>query len=202
MKTIFLHGLGQTSNDWNEVIKQTLYLNSECPELFYLSENDITYSKILFGLEKLYANITEPFNICGVSLGAILALNYAIRNSDKVNSLVLIGVQYKVPSFIIDFQNLLFRFMPQKAFANIGISKKDVIKLAHSMRLLDLSKDLNKIKCPVTIICGEKDIINLKAAKKLSEILPQAELYIIPNVGHEVNKYAPEAIANILSLKI
>ena len=35
MKTIFLHGLGQTSNDWNEVIKQTLYLDSECPELFY-----------------------------------------------------------------------------------------------------------------------------------------------------------------------
>lgn len=165
MKTIFLHGLGQTSNDWNEVIKQTLYLDSECPELFYLSENDITYSKILFGLEKLYANITEPFNICGVSLGAILALNYTIRNSDKVNSLILIGVQYKVPSFIIDFQNLLFRFIPQKAFENIGISKKDVIKLAHSMRSLDLRRDLNKIKCPVTIICGEKDIINLKAAK-------------------------------------
>ena len=201
MKTIFLHGLGQTSNDWNEVIKQTLYLDSECPELFYLSENDITYSKILFELEKLYANITEPFNICGVSLGAILALNYTIRNSDKVNSLILIGVQYKVPSFIIDFQNLLFRFIPQKAFENIGISKKDVIKLAHSMRSLDLRRDLNKIKCPVTIICGEKDIINLKAAKKLGKILPQAELYIIPNVGHEVNKYAPETIANILNLK-
>ena len=201
MKTIFLHGLGQTSNDWNEVIKQTLYLDSECPELFYLSENDSTYSKILFGLEKLYANITEPFNICGVSLGAILALNYTIRNSDKVNSLILIGVQYKVPSFIIDFQNLLFRFIPQKAFENIGISKKDVIKLAHSMRSLDLRRDLNKIKCPVTIICGEKDIINLKAAKKLGKILPQAELYIIPNVGHEVNKYAPETIANILNLK-
>ena len=91
--------------------------------------------------------------------------------------------------------------MPQKAFENIGISKKDVIKLAHSMCSLDLRRDLNKIKCHVTIICGEKDIINLKAAKNLSKILPQAELYIIPNVGHEVNKYAPETIANILNLK-
>jgi pimeloyl-ACP methyl ester carboxylesterase len=38
-----------------------------------------------------------------------------------------------------------------------------------------------------------------KAAKKLSALLPKSELLIIPGVGHEVNKYAPEAIAAILN---
>ena len=48
-----------------------------------------------------------PFG-CGVSLVAILALNYVIEKSDKVNYLILIGIQYKVPIFIRGFQNLFF----------------------------------------------------------------------------------------------
>ena len=52
MKTIFLHGLGQTAHDWQNVINQTSLSDVECPELFSLSEGDITYSSILNGIEK------------------------------------------------------------------------------------------------------------------------------------------------------
>nr|WP_288347242.1 hypothetical protein [uncultured Anaerostipes sp.] len=52
--------------------------------------------------------------------------------------------------------------------------------------------------CPVIIICGEKDTVNLKASKRLAKLLPQAELHIVPGAGHEINKEAPEAIAAIL----
>ena len=34
MKTIFLHGLGQTAQDWEEVIRQTALSEVDCPELF------------------------------------------------------------------------------------------------------------------------------------------------------------------------
>ena len=40
---------------------------------------------------------------------------------------------------------------------------------------------------------------NLKASRQLSELLPQAELHIIPGAGHEINKCAPETIADILN---
>ena len=172
----------------------------ECPELFSLSEGDITYSSILNGIEKRYNNIAEPFRICGLSLGGILALDYTIRHGDKVSSLILIGVQYKVPSLLIDFQNLVFRCMPKKTFENMNLSKKDIIRLSHSMRSLDFTPRLNELMCPITIICGEKDRANLKAAKQLNELLPQTELHIIPGVGHEINKYAPEAISAIINL--
>jgi len=51
----------------------------------------------------------------------------------------------------------------------------------------------------VKILCGEKDRANLKASRQLSELLPQAELHIIPGAGHEINKCAPETIADILN---
>ena len=44
----------------------------------------------------------------------------------------------------------------------------------------------------------EKDSANLKASKQLAELLPQAELHIVPDAGHEINKESPEAIAAVL----
>ncbi|WP_346684587.1 alpha/beta fold hydrolase [Anaerostipes butyraticus] len=186
MKTIFLHGLGQTADDWRAVIQQASLSDIDCPELFSLPEGDMSYSEILKKLEKRYEKETETFCICGLSLGGLLALDYTIRHRNKVDSLVLIGAQYKVPTRMIDFQNFIFRCMPKKAFDNMGMSKKDAIQLSHSMRTLDFSAGLKDIMCPVIIICGEKDTV------------PQAELHIVPGAGHEINKEAPEAIAAIL----
>ena len=200
MKTILLHGLGQTAQDWKEVVCQLSSSNVECPELFSSMEKEISYHQILGDLERRYSNAKEPLRICGLSLGALLAIDFAIRHGDKVASLVLIGTQYKVPSLLINFQNLIFRCMPNKAFESMGLSKSNTIKLAHSMRALDFTAQLSGILCPVNILCGEKDSANLKASKKLNEILPKATLQIVPGAGHEINKDAPEAIAAILNM--
>lgn len=202
MKTVFLHGLGQTAQDWEGVIRRTSLADVECPELFSLSKNGITYPHIFAGLEKRYADSKEPLCLCGLSLGALLALDYTIRHRNQVAYLILIGAQYQSPTLLVDLQNLAFRCMPEKAFESIGISKKDTITLAHSMRLLDFRQGLKDVLCPVTILCGEKDQANRKAAEQLAMFLPQSELHIIPGVGHEVNKCAPEAIAAILNKDI
>lgn len=200
MKTVFLHGLGQTAQDWEGVIRKLSFSDDiYCPELFATIENDISYSRIMDSLEQQYADTPEPLRICGLSLGAMLALDFTIRHEDKVGSLILIGAQYKVPRLLIDFQNLLFRCMPNKSFADMGISKNNMIRLCQSMRSLDFTSQISKITCPVTIVCGEKDNANLKASKKLKELLPQAKLYVIPNEGHEINKTAPQVIADILN---
>lgn len=147
----------------------------------------------------MYEQETEPFILCGLSLGGVLALDYAIRHKNKVSSLVLIGTQYKVPTLLIDLQNLIFRIMPSKSFDSMGLSKSSTIKLAHSMRSLDFGDRLCEIACPVTIICGEKDNANMNASKQLNVLLPQSKLHIIPGAGHEINKFAPEAISSIIN---
>ncbi len=94
MKIVLLHGLGQTAQDWNSVLEQLHCTDTDCPELFSLDGQDVTYPNVFTQLERRYADASEPFVLCGLSLGAILALDYAIRHRDQVSSLVLIGVQY------------------------------------------------------------------------------------------------------------
>ena len=96
MKTVFLHGLGQTAQDWKEVVQQLSISDVDCPELFSSTEDEISYSQILGDLEQRYSEVKEPLRICGLSLGALLAIDFAIRHEEKVDSLVLIGAQYKV----------------------------------------------------------------------------------------------------------
>ena len=52
MKTVLLHGLGQTAQDWKEVVRQLSTSSVECPELFSSTGNEISYSRILADLER------------------------------------------------------------------------------------------------------------------------------------------------------
>ena len=49
------------------------------------------YDTLYRTLETYCEQFEEPLNICGLSLGGILAMQYAIEHPEKMNSLVLIG---------------------------------------------------------------------------------------------------------------
>ena len=201
MKTIFLHGLGQSAQDWRAVTERLDCPAGDlaCPELAVLAGGEVTYPRLLDGLARYCDGIDGPFRLCGLSLGAVLALDYAIRHPDRPAALLLAGVQYKVPTRLIDLQNLVFRLLPQRAFAGMGLSKQEVLRLTRSMRTLDLSRGLRRVACPVALVCGEKDAANLKASRQLARLLPQASLHIVPGAGHELNVCAPEALAALLA---
>lgn len=112
--------------------------------------------------------------------------------------LVLIAPQYKMPKGLLKFQNLMFRFMPEKAFADMGMKKRDFIALTNSMLELDFTERLQEISCPVLVLVGEKDRANQKAAEEIAAKIPNAERKIVKDAGHEVNADAPERLAEIM----
>ena len=121
MKTILLHGLGQNAHDWEKVTSLIHDMEVDCPNIFATTESGFSYSEIMHSCEARFAEEREPLRICGLSLGAVFALDYTIRHSSHVTSLILIGCQYKVPSLLIDLQNILFRCMPDKVFQSTGL---------------------------------------------------------------------------------
>ena len=197
MKTIFLHGLGQTPRDWNETIAASNLTAVEAPMLFP-KYGAVTYPRLLAALERSYMSDSEPLHLCGLSLGAMMALDYALRHPLQVAKLTLIGMPVKSPTHLIDVQNIFFRLMPNRTFTEMGLAKEAVIELAHSMRSLDFSERLQEVQCPVTVVCGAKDRANRHAARTLAKELPNACLHIVPGAGHEVNKDAPETLAQLL----
>ena len=197
MKYILLHGMGQSASSWDKTIS---FLPSEaetvCPDLSeFFTEGDCRYSKMYAAFCDYCRSFSEPLNLCGLSLGAVLALNYAVDYPQKISSLILIAPQYDMPKFLLKVQNLLFRFMPESKFKDIGLKKNDFLTLTNSMADMDFTSGLDKVKCPALVLCGEKDNVNRKAAARLAEMLPNAKFGIIEKSGHEVNVDNPQGLA-------
>ena len=86
MNIIFLHGLGQSPASWNGTVSSlSSNIKADCPDLFGLWKGkDITYEKIYLSFEMYLDAFSEPVILCGISLGAVLALNYAINHTEMI----------------------------------------------------------------------------------------------------------------------
>ena len=119
MKNILIHGLGQTEASWSKVENElnNSKIQVEKPNLFDLTKNYHTNYENLY---KVFADYCNRFkdnelNLCGISLGGILAIDYANEYPQKVKSLVLIGVPSKVPKILFKVQNIIFKIKSTKA---------------------------------------------------------------------------------------
>jgi pimeloyl-ACP methyl ester carboxylesterase len=200
MTYILIHGSGHKVTSWNETIS---YMESDkeilCPNLsLILNGKEANYINLYSSFVEYCNKINGQINLCGLSLGGILALNYALDFPEKVKTLVLIGTPHKIPKVMFSIQNMIFRFLPKSVFKNMEFSKNDTFILGNSMKKLDFSNRVQNIKCSTLIICGKKDGANIKSAYYLAKNIKNAKLKIIENTGHIVNEENPKALAKEL----
>lgn len=198
MTTIFLHGLGQTPASW-DAVRRTFGGQVLCPDLFAPAwSGGVSYQELYRSFAGYCETLDGPLQLCGLSLGGILALQYAAEHPKRMAALALIGTPCVMPKGLLRLQSAVFRLLPGGAFRQMGLTKGQVLALTASMRELDFREDLGRISCPVLVLCGERDRANQKSALELRAGLPKAELARIPGAGHEVNRDTPEALAEAL----
>lgn len=201
MKRILVHGSGHRAASWDKAVS---YMQDKenilCPDLRdILNGEEASYRNLYAAFAQYCGSAGEQVHLCGLSLGGILALDYALDFPDRVKSLVLIGTPYKVPRLVFAVQNIVFKLLPGSAFSGMAFDKKDTFALGSSMKGLDFSGRVQGVKCPVLVVCGEKDGANMKAAQYLGQNIPGARLEIVEKAGHVVNEEAPEALARLLN---
>jgi len=200
-KKILVHGSGHKATSWNKTI--SYMTNNEdivCPNLSSILEGkEASYENLYFSFVKYCNEIDGQIHLCGLSLGGILALNFALDFPQKVKTLVLIGTPYKVPKVAFSLQNIIFRFFPKSIFETMAFDKKNTFALGNTMKDLDFSGRVKDIKCPTLILCGKKDSANMKSAYYLSQNIKNSELKAIDNTGHVVNEENPKVLAIILN---
>ena len=198
---IFVHGSGHKATSWEKTI--SCMTNNEdivCPNLSSILEGkEASYENLYSSFVKYCNEFDGQIHLFGLSIGCILALNFALDFPQKVKTLVLIGTPYKVPKVAFSFQNIIFRFLPKSIFETMAFDKKNTFALGDTMKNLDFSDRVKNIKCPTLILCGKKDSANMKSADYLSQNIRSAELKIIENTGHVINEENPKALANILN---
>lgn len=200
MNYLYLHGLGQTPDSWNRVIKGTkVSEHSTCLNLAEMVKNKAaTYGVLYSAFSSVCDKENDDIVLCGLSLGSVLALNYAIDHPQKVKAMVLIAAQYKMPKKLLKIQNMLFHLMPKPMFQQTGFGKADFIRLCGTMAELDFRDSLDRVSCPVLLVCGEKDSANKKASKELVGYLKHSSFLELPETGHEANVESPEELSVVL----
>ena len=200
MKCILLHGLGQTPPDWNATIQHMgNTLDVICPPLYdWLPETEPDYASLYQGLTRYCEQFSGPFVLGGLSLGGILALQYAAEHESRISALILMGTQFAMPKKLLIIQNMILRILPGAAFKAMPVSRQSMIRLCHSMMDLNFSQTLGDIRCKTLVLCGERDKANLSASLQLKTRITGAEFVLLFRAGHEVNKDAPGELGQVI----
>lgn len=106
MKNILIHGLGQNNSAWDNTIERlkSYNIDSESVNLFELTNEEINYENIYKAFANYCNSYEDKLNLCGLSLGGILAIDYAEEFPEKVNSIILIGTPHKIPKVLLKFK--------------------------------------------------------------------------------------------------
>ena len=191
MKLIFLHGLGQSADSWQEVQELLVDYPSEAIELFSSEVN--SYQKVKERVYQRLAQETEPFVLIGLSLGAALALELSSYDLPNLQALVLSGCPLKlagnIPFYI---QLLIFKLLPKRIFEKQGADKSLLVGVSEELKTLDLREIAKNCPYPTLLICGSQDKPNLSSMKAIQELMSNSQFQIIPDGPHVLNKEKPK----------
>ncbi|MFA9467365.1 alpha/beta fold hydrolase [Streptococcus sp. E24BD] len=93
----------------------------------------------------------------------------------------------------------MLKLLAPSLLAKQGLDKENLLAFYRDLAQLDMTGFLQTRTLPVLLLCGECDKINLRTAKQLKNLMPKAEMAVIAEAGHEVNKDQPEQLVRELN---
>lgn len=140
----------------------------------------------------------EQADVCGLSLGAMIALQLALDHPKRVRSLTLAAGQVKPPRALMAVQSAVMRMLPSSVFEKQGAAKDVMFPVLQAVGRVDFSARLAAVSVPTLVLCGSKDRPNLPAARWLAQGIRDAQLHIIPGAGHQSHIQAPDEFSRAL----
>lgn len=194
---ILLHGLGQTPQSWqDQVTALPEGLRAAAPWLYGLKPNaddrfGLANASNAVGAE-LIKHGAQRAHLCGLSVGAMVALQFAVDAPDQVGRLVLCGAQVRPPKSVLWLQRQMIRATPATRLAQQGVRKDKVQQVMEILADADFTDRLGQVSAPTLVLCGARDRANLPASKLIAQRIPGAELELIPEAGPTPNTERPE----------
>jgi pimeloyl-ACP methyl ester carboxylesterase len=155
--------------------------------------------------------------IVGHSLGAAIALTFAIKYGELIKGIVVFGGGVKMPVNPLILEGIKKDPAAVLAMtAKIAVAKKNRERLAKILAQrkpnpdvlygdflacdrLDIAEAIKKIKLPTLIICGLEDKMTPPVnSESLRDSIPGAQLALIAEAGHMVMMEDPEAFNKVL----
>jgi len=157
--------------------------------------------------------------LVGHSLGAAIALAFALRHADRLGGIVLAGGGAKMPVNPLILTGLktdpaaIIAMIPRFAVAKknrerigsvlagslSGLNTKVLYRDLAACDDFDFTAEAGELRVPALIVCGAEDKMTPPAlAQDLGKRIPGARLALIENAGHFAMMEEPEAFNRVL----
>lgn len=212
MQTVILtHGAIGSKTDFD---KLAAALKNENYNVFAFSfsghgntdfESDFGIEQFSLELENfiLKNNLVQP-SVIGYSMGGYVALYLALKSPEKINKIITLGTKFNWSKEVVEKETkmLVPKTILEKvpAFAKIlevkhGANWKELLlKTAQMMREISTNNYLNTeslktIENKILVGIGDKDqMVTLEETINVYKALPNANMYMLPNTKHPVEK--------------
>ena len=221
---VLLHGLGMSRWMWQpQMIPLGEYYYTLAPDLPGISGSAATSPfSVATAADAVIALIRQQgyqgAHVCGLSLGAVIALEVALRAPDLTTSLVLSGGQIHPNSLVMALQRnalaraserqflkpptLLVKKYPELVKTAVDdlrtVGKQRLLDALDALGRIDYRQRLHDVSAPTLVLCGSRDWPNRRAAHTLSRAIPEAKLRIVGGVGHVWNLEEPDHFTRML----
>jgi pimeloyl-ACP methyl ester carboxylesterase len=148
----------------------------------------------------------------GESYGGVIAIMLAVRCPGLVGRVATYGATFGPPQVAHNLEMLRFDRPPTPDSRGIQFQRESYQKVApdpqywpkfwakaSSIQCGGFSnEELSSIKAPVLIVLGDHDFVRLEHALETFELIPDAELAVIPDAGHFALFSEPDRVIPII----
>ena len=164
-----------------------------------LGEGRLTYPQMADDIARLLDSLdVKSANVIGWSDGGIVGLLLAIHHPEKVGRLAVMGANLN-PAGAYDWAQAWVAEQVRETEAMLGKGENDEMLRLQLQHLDLLGKqpdiplaDLKKIRCPVLVMSGDRDVIRTAHTVEIFENIPKSQLLIFPGATHGVSDQDPK----------
>ncbi len=145
----------------------------------------------------------ETFHLVGFSMGAMTALQFAVRHAERLRTLVVIGITpHREPRASVGRRQMdserVLREDPvwaatlsrrHDAGQGEGAWQRLLPAIAADIATQPLltPAEIHRVDCPTMVVCGDRDpFVPVEHAAGLARQIPGGRLFVAPDCGHEV----------------
>lgn len=144
----------------------------------------------------------ESFAICGVGLGAAVALRCAADSPAMVSGLVLVNPLVAPPGPVLKMQKAALKMTPRSRLAAQNVDKDHLLAAMDMLATLDLEEAPEQVQCPTLVVASSDQPATRKVADALVARMRVATVADLPGFPqHQADPAAfNEAVATFLAM--